>query len=316
MSVLCVTPNPAIDRTLTVDHLEPSEVHRVGDVFEAAGGKGLNVARVVAAFGGDPVVMGLLAGASGGRLAALADGESLVSCWTWVDAGETRTCTTVVDGRGSTLLNEPGPAIDADGWSVFAAAVLDQSGELAAANRLDAITISGGLPPGVSPEQLGVLATQLRECGPAQIWVDANGPTLDRALEAGVSVKVNRYEARGIVGDGRPIELAYRLASRSGAIAVVTDGAAGAVAVRGAELFVAHAPPVEVVNATASGDAFLGGLVTALARGDEFVDALALGVATGSANALQLEPGIDVDVVHRLRLDVAVDIAIRGPAQS
>ena len=144
------------------------------------------------------------------------------------------------------------------------------------------------------------------------MWVDASGRALEAALDAGASVKINHHEARGVVGAEPPIELAYQLSARSGAIAVVTDGAAGAVAAHGDESWCAHTPSIEVVNATASGDAFFGGMLTALGLGEELAGALALGVAAGSACASRLEPGVSVGTAARLRLGVVVDSASRG----
>ena len=52
--ILCITPNPAIDRTLLVPNLVLGDVHRAQEVIVAAGGKGLNVARTIQRLGGQP----------------------------------------------------------------------------------------------------------------------------------------------------------------------------------------------------------------------------------------------------------------------
>ena len=51
--IVAITPNPAIDRTLTLSApLTPAQLHRVRGVREAAGGKGMNLARAVRALDG------------------------------------------------------------------------------------------------------------------------------------------------------------------------------------------------------------------------------------------------------------------------
>ena len=80
--ILCVTSNPAIDRTLLVDALRVGEVHRAQKTLIAAGGKGLNVARTIHALGGSPFCMGLLGGHTGNLLAELAEREGLSAYWT------------------------------------------------------------------------------------------------------------------------------------------------------------------------------------------------------------------------------------------
>lgn len=50
--IICITPNPAIDRTLLLPNLVVGNVHRAEKVIVAAGGKGLNVARATQILGG------------------------------------------------------------------------------------------------------------------------------------------------------------------------------------------------------------------------------------------------------------------------
>ncbi|HVN15578.1 MAG TPA: hypothetical protein VMT73_07540 [Anaerolineales bacterium] len=50
--ILCLTPNPAIDRTLYLDAIHLGKVHRTQKMLTAAGGKGLNVARTIHTLGG------------------------------------------------------------------------------------------------------------------------------------------------------------------------------------------------------------------------------------------------------------------------
>ncbi len=59
--ILTVTPNPAVDVTYHLDELRPGTVHRVDDVVSRAGGKGINVARVLQQLGvaSEAVLLGL-----------------------------------------------------------------------------------------------------------------------------------------------------------------------------------------------------------------------------------------------------------------
>ncbi len=51
MALIIVNPNPVFDRTITVNELIPGAVMRTLNVELTAGGKGINVARVLRAFG-------------------------------------------------------------------------------------------------------------------------------------------------------------------------------------------------------------------------------------------------------------------------
>ncbi|MYY87434.1 1-phosphofructokinase, partial [Streptomyces sp. SID335] len=66
--ILTVTLNAALDITYRVPALTPHASHRVTEVTERPGGKGLNVARVLAALGHDVTVTGFAGGDTGRAL--------------------------------------------------------------------------------------------------------------------------------------------------------------------------------------------------------------------------------------------------------
>ena len=103
--IICITPNPAIDRTIILPKLVPGEVHRAEQSIVAAGGKGLNVARAIRTLGGESLCMGFAGGHSGHLLADLAQNEGLSFSWTWIDS-ETRTCIILASqDTDATLIN-------------------------------------------------------------------------------------------------------------------------------------------------------------------------------------------------------------------
>ena len=115
--ILTVTPNVALDITYQVDRLLPGSSHRVRVVEERAGGKGVNVARVLHALGHDTMVLGFVGGAAAaaitGDLARAGLAQELIAV-----EGPTRRSVAVVDaGDGeATLFNEPGPPVPAASW--------------------------------------------------------------------------------------------------------------------------------------------------------------------------------------------------------
>ena len=68
--ILTVTMNPSIDTRYEVDHLVIDDVNRVTP-HKTAGGKGLNVSRVLVQLGDDVLATGLLGGHSGAYLGNL-----------------------------------------------------------------------------------------------------------------------------------------------------------------------------------------------------------------------------------------------------
>ena len=285
-AILCVTPNPALDRTLEIRELRMGESLRAAAVRVAAGGKGLNVARSLTTLGASPVCMGPVGGASGRRLAELAAAEGLESSWTWCEI-ETRTCVILVDttAEQATVVNEPGPALSPEDWARVSEDVL------ARAPHAGEICVSGSLPPGVAPADLARLGRALVASG-RRPWMDTSGPALTAVLETrGARVKINREEARQALGiplaDAAACAAAARRLLDAGlATVVMTLGDQGAVLADDGGCWHVDAPAVRSASAVASGDAFLAGLVSAWIGGLAPADALRRAVAAGTANAL------------------------------
>ncbi|MET9553455.1 1-phosphofructokinase family hexose kinase [Streptomyces sp. NPDC006645] len=73
--ILTVTLNTALDITYRTAALTPHATNRVAEVSERAGGKGINVARVLAALGHETVVTGFVGGRTGDALRELLTAE-------------------------------------------------------------------------------------------------------------------------------------------------------------------------------------------------------------------------------------------------
>ena len=195
--ILCITPNPAVDRTILLPSLVVGHVHRAQRIFLAAGGKGLNVARTIKRLGGEPLCMGFAGGHNGHLLEDLTQSDGLSSKWTWTNA-ETRSCTILVSqDADATVINEPGmPVLDSD-WKRLSQ---DVGRHIASANL---VCLSGSLPPGSTADQLHRLLNVFLDSG-KQVWVDTSGEALHTVLaHPGIHVKVNGNE----IGDVLDVEV-------------------------------------------------------------------------------------------------------------
>ena len=74
---LTVTLNPALDKTLQVDHNAPRETLRATRRIDLAGGKGVNVARALLALGAKARALMPLGGHPGAQVADLARAEGM-----------------------------------------------------------------------------------------------------------------------------------------------------------------------------------------------------------------------------------------------
>jgi tagatose 6-phosphate kinase len=296
--ILAVTLNAALDVTYRVGLLEQGETHRVEDIRTQAGGKGINVARVLHALGHDVMITGFCGGSTGaairGDLAAAGVPEALVPI-----AGDSRRTVTVVDDRDASGFHEPGPVVSPVEWANF----LDTYGELAA--RASLVVLSGSLPPGLPADAYA----ELIRLGPAQSIVDTSGPPLAAAVAARPDVvKPNRYELLSATGIYRTREAAVRL-RESGARAVVTSlGDQGLFALTPDGDWSARlAIPVEG-NPTGAGDACVAALSVGLVDGTPWQELLVETVALGAAAVVCPVAGaVDLPTYRRLRSEVELE---------
>jgi tagatose 6-phosphate kinase len=296
--IVTVTVNAALDVTYRVDDLVKHASNRVRAVATRAGGKGVNVARVLHALGHDVVATGLAGGATGEQIRAELHAAGVPEAFVAV-AGQSRRTITVVDSDATVLL-EPGPQVAAGEW----AALQGRLEELLTDAR--AVVLSGSLPPGLPVDaysELGRLAARAR----VPVVLDAAGDALARGLEESPAVvKPNAAELAGLTA-GDPLTAAREL-QRGGAQAVVVScGPDGLVAVTPDGCWRAVPPARIRGNPTGAGDAAVAALAAGLAGGTPWPQRLADAVAlSAAAVAAPLAGAVDVDVYRQLRPRVQV----------
>ena len=291
--ILTVTMNPSIDTRYEVEHLVVDDVNRVTPQ-KTAGGKGLNVSRVLVQLGDDVVATGLLGGHAGAYLGELMDADGIPHRFTPI-AGESRTCIALLHDGNQTELLESGPTVSAEELEAF----LANFAELV--QQADCVTISGSLPKGVPAEcYAGMVETAVRAGKP--VLLDTSGAALDAALAAGVKptlVKPNLTEINALLGTAFTTDEAAALGDavaadprfQGVAWVVVTMGAAGSVAFHDGHRYRVTTPPIQAVNATGSGDSTVAGFAHAIAAGMDDVAVLACGNTCGKLNAMDPQTG-------------------------
>ncbi|OEV05004.1 1-phosphofructokinase family hexose kinase [Streptomyces oceani] len=281
--ILTVTLNTAVDLTYRVPRLEPHGSHRVREVTERPGGKGLNVARVLASLGQAAVITGFAGGPTGSQLRELlnaAPGAAGLTDALVRTKGHTRRTVAVVDEStgDTTQLNEPGPHIAPEEWSAFLAAYRELL------PSADAVALCGSLPPGVP---VGAYATLVRECRTADIPVllDTSGEPLLRGLAARPEiVKPNSEELAGITGSSDPVRGAHQARRRGAHAVAVSLGPDGLLAVTPDGSWRATPPRQLKGNPTGAGDAAVAGLLSGTVERLSWAERITRAVALSAAS--------------------------------
>ncbi|MFC4125269.1 1-phosphofructokinase family hexose kinase [Nocardia rhizosphaerae] len=324
--IVTLTANPSVDRTVTLtEPLRRGQVHRASGVTSHPGGKGVNVARVVAA-GGSPT-LAVLPGAEddpvvGGLRAARIEYRSVPV------PGTPRTNLTIAETDGTTTkINEPGRPLTGRDLTELTALLVELAAEASW------IVLSGSLPPGAPVDWYAQLVATLVPLGAAangerrtRIAVDtSDAPLLALFAESDSAapdlIKPNSDELAQLTGSdpvtlaepGAAAAAAATLLDRGVGAVLATLGAAGAVLVTAEDAWFAAAPPIVPRSTVGAGDSALAGYLLADLAGAAPADRLRTAVAYGSAATALPGTGLPgpadlaLDAVHAHPLRPAVD---------
>lgn len=304
--VLVVNLNLAVDEIVQVDALAVGGVQRSRLTTRQAGGKGVNVARVLKTLSERALLMGFLGGHAGEFIARELQREEVPFHSTLIQ-NESRTCIILDDQttRTQTVINEAGPEISAEERQRF---FEDYARQLSAS---DLIIITGSLPVNL-PTDIYARLISLAHEGGKRVLLDASSEALGAALSAQpFFVKINHVEAGELLGQvisdaSAAAKACLQLIAAGARSAMITLGAAGALLnFEGIEYRI-KPPQIEARNSVGSGDALMAGFAAGLVRGLEVEEMARLAVAAGAANALRGAGRPTAEEISRLMPDVKV----------
>jgi tagatose 6-phosphate kinase len=310
--ILIVNLNLAVDHIVEVDELRAGEVQRSRAARQQAGGKGVNVARVLQTLREPSLLLGFCGGRAGNIIEDGLRAENIASHTTRIHE-ESRTCLIINDlgRREQTVINAPGAAVADAELRDFEATYTR------ALARAELVVINGSLPPTLPADTYARLAT---EAGGAskRVLLDCAGAPLGHALGARpFLVKINGAEAAEL--SGAPVtdflsaaRASSRLRKAGAENVMITLGEQGAWLDFAGVSYRFVAPRVRATNSVGSGDAALAGLAAALRRNWTAAEAGALAVAAGAANALHGAGMCSAEEIAQLRPRVLCEVETFG----
>lgn len=284
--IMTITPNPAIDLTITTPEFDPGTTRVVPPARRRAGGKGLNVSRVLAQTGFATRAIAPVGAKDAGWFAAdLGNGlggdleSDFLPC-----AGATRCTYAIVESRTgrTSMITETGPDRTDDEWKRLVGLVERNVSEA------DTLVLSGSLPPS-HPENLVRDIVGLGQAAGVRVIADLSRQALLSAARAGADVlKPNLDELRAATGATDPIMGARTLQREGARIVFVSLGEEGMLAVPAdptEPVLHAHLGRVLRGNPTGAGDAAVAAI--SIGENDEApADALRRAVAWSASAVL------------------------------
>lgn len=284
--IITVTLNPALDKTIQVPNFQVDEVCRVTEARLDPGGKGINIAKVIHALGGNSVAVGIAGGAAGEYIRDQLDTIGIRNDLVF-SRRETRTNLKVVDPvRGThTDINEPGAPVTAaelqEVWEKISDLV----------NPGDTVAFAGKNPPGIADGLLAEWITALKQQG-IRVALDTVGMAMKIGVAAGPTViKPNVEELEELCEASLPDHAAQLAAARKVAAngvehVVVSLGRDGALFVRPGEALHAHGVEVPVASTVGAGDSMMASILWDLERGLPWETVAARAVAVSAATVM------------------------------
>ncbi|PYT22539.1 MAG: 1-phosphofructokinase [Acidobacteria bacterium] len=282
--IVTLTVNPAIDRTITVDRLVFDDRAYITSSSESAGGRGINSACVIHAFGGKTLAVVLAGGKSGARL------EKFLTCCGFEVAvvptrSEVRTNIVITDKQGLTVkLNEPGAPVHKEELTQLEKVIREK---LEGASWL---MICGSIPPGMPPSFYAKLIELARKRG-VKTLLDTDGEALEAGIKAKPTVVTpNQAEAERLLNTAlltrnHFVQATERIRALGAETVILSLGSRGAMAAFDHRMMEALAPRIDAVSPIGAGDAMAAAFAWAMEKKDDYADALRWAVAAGTASA-------------------------------
>ncbi|MTI49400.1 MAG: 1-phosphofructokinase [Firmicutes bacterium] len=307
-----ITLNPSVDRRYNLKTFEKNNIYRCNQYSATAGGKGINVTKVIDQLNEKVCAYGFLGGFSGDFINQYLKKKQIQSDFTFIN-GSTRSCINILSDDGDQVeILESGPVIGTD-------EIVNLMNKLS--NKMDSfsvITISGSIPQGVNLDIYCKIINMANNRGVKTVLDTSKETLLNGISGRPYLVKPNKEELEWLIGNTinneEQLLKACRQVLKMGARNIALSlGSKGMYFIGEKGSYRVTIPRVEAKNPVGSGDSTVAGFGVSLARELDVIDTLKLANACGVANAMEMETGqISLNNVKELMKRIEVSSIYYG----
>ena len=310
--ILTVTLNTVLDRVVEIPNFKPGKVNRIKrERARIAGGKGVNVSRVVKSLGEDTLCTGWLGGIVGEEIKRRLEEEGIPQDFVSIK-GESRVNWTILsclDERKQTHLVDVGPKVSTQ-------EVKSLKEKLVKLVKKSAVVVfSGSVPPGGGERiYYSLLNLVHREKENIISILDTAGVYLREGIRAQpFMIKPNREELEELKGEklisqNILLKEAYSLIRGGISLVVISQGKREVIVVSKKRALIFSPPFINPLNTVGAGDALVGGFAVGFKRGMDIVRTSCLGVACGIVSA---EKGRETPFIPSRITDLSNQIRVK-----
>ena len=274
--IYTVTLNPSIDFIVRLDHLELGSVNRMTSDDKFAGGKGINVSRILQRLDVDNTATGFIGGFTGRFVENGLIAEGIKT--NFVQVSEDTRINVKIKAGEETEINGAGPKISDEKLEELKAILSSE----------DTVVFAGSAPSSLGNQVYNTLIPIAKKAG-AEVVCDFEGQTLLDSLNyQPLLVKPNNHELADIfdveLNGLEDIEKYAREILAKGAKNVIISMAGdGALLVTPEAAYFAKPIKGTVKNSVGAGDSMVAGFTGEYVKSGDPIEALKWGVACGTA---------------------------------
>ena len=306
--IITVTLNPALDKTIEIDEFKIGSVNRIVATRVDAGGKGINVSKVIKELQQESLALGFLGGSSGNHIKSYLDDLNINNDFIFVK-GETRTNIKIIDRVNNTHtdINENGPSLVIEDITRIKEKIMKYC------KQDSLVVLSGSVPSEVQGDIYSEIIKDIKSKG-GKVILDADGELLIEGIKAGpYMVKPNIEElekAFGISIDNQDevIEVAKRILAYGVKYVVISQGSEGSIFISQDKVAKVPGIKVEVKSTVGAGDSMVAALAIAVEQDYSFEEAIKLACATSTANVMTegTQTGRFIDI-EKLKKEIVIN---------
>ncbi|MFC4402616.1 1-phosphofructokinase [Gracilibacillus xinjiangensis] len=281
--IYTVTLNPAVDYVIQLDNFEQGTINRSKFDYKEAGGKGINVSRVLNRLGATSTALGFIGGFTGKFITDYLSEVNIAHDFVSLEE-DTRINVKLKSGDEESEVNGTSPEISEKAYNHLLE-------KLQGLSHGDVVVLAGSLPTSLPQDTYKSLVTMLNKRGVSTI-LDTSGKALGEAIQAGPTfIKPNNFElaelfSEEVKSDDDIIRLAKRLHEENNIDHVLVSLAKeGAIYVGATGVYKLNAPKGKAIHSVGAGDSSVAGFIYKLQETSNAEDAAKFAVASGSATA-------------------------------
>ncbi|HHA5625171.1 TPA: 1-phosphofructokinase [Staphylococcus aureus] len=301
--IYTVTFNPSIDYVIFTNDFKIDGLNRATATYKFAGGKGINVSRVLKTLDVESTALGFAGGFPGKFIADTLNNSAIQSNFIEVDE-DTRINVKLKTGQ-ETEINAPGPHITSAQFEQLLQQIKNTTSE-------DIVIVAGSVPSSIPSDAYAQIAQITAQTG-AKLVVDAEKELDESVLSYHpLFIKPNKDELEvmfntTVNSDEDVIKYGRLLVDKGAQSVIVSLGGDGAIYIDKEISIKAVNPQGKVVNTVGSGDSTVAGMVAGIASGLTIEKAFQQAVACGTATAFD-EDLATRDAIEKIKSQVTISV--------